>query len=287
MLRPGSIRKCQTRIQDGLSALKPDVKVTGVQTGAKLDSSVSTDVQQPSLQPLSRYIPSESLGFLVEDHRLTGTERTAQRVSSVTPWILLGAFALAPYFMMKYNLDKMADAKENQSESGPQGIAPRHSFRKLDFADVRTLLERRTPTLVTFYDRSFHAQVLLLLVREIDNLFARHHVDVNVSVVPYASSPAHFTENYPTAPICQFIVPKNGSVVDFPGPWNVRSLVEFAIPPSRISGDMAKEIEQSENKLKEYRDCLFKSAFVDKKWNFQDSLEDTSVEEALVRCRAV
>ena len=287
MLRLGLIRKCQTRMQSALSTLKPAGKMPGVSNRAAENSSVSTDVQQPSLQPLSRYIPSESLGFLVEDHRLTGTERTTQRISSITPWILLGAFTMAPFFMMKYNLDKMADAREIQSESAPQVIAPRHSFRKIDFADVRTLVERRTPTFVIFYDRSFHSQVLLLLVREMDNLFSQHKVDVNVSVVPYASSPARFTEQYPTAPIGQFIVPKNGAVVDFPGPWNLRSLVEFIIPPSRITGDMAQEIDELEGKLKEYKDCLFHRAFVDKKWNFQDSLEDASVEDALVRCRAV
>ncbi len=254
-----------------------DSKTLDAYTGVKGDDS------------LLRYLPTDSQAFLVEDHRLTASEKTSQKVSAVIPWILFSVLAVSPFAVMKYNLEKMEVAHQS-AEKVSAPVSVRHAFRAISFHDIPDLLQRRVMTLLNIYDESFHSQILILAFREIDRLFSRHGIDVGVCVVPYSSSSESFRLKYPTGPICQIIKPADGAVVDFADGWSTRNLVEFVLPPSRISTDMGKDIDEIEAKLGEFRRCLFTKRFLDKKhsaWTVKDSVEADSIDLAIVRCHAL
>jgi hypothetical protein len=238
---------------------------------------------------LLRYIPTDSQAFLVENHRLTPAENATQKVTAFLPWILFGLCAVSPFAVMKYNLEKM-EVSTTSADKVTTSKPARHPFRAISFQDIQDILQRRTMTLLNIYDDSFHSQVLVLAFREIDRLFLRHGIEVGVCVLPFSSSSDSFKSKYPTGPLCQLLNPSNGTVVDFAQGWSTKNLVEFVLPPSRITACMETEIDSVEAKLGEFRKCLFAKRFLDKKhtsWTVQDSVESESVDVAIARCRAL
>jgi len=237
--------------------------------------------------PISRYIPTDTKAFLVEDHRLTTREKVSQKVSSVFPWILLSVFATAPFFVMKYNLEKL-ESISKPAESPVVTRISRPHFRRILFADIPDILQRRVPSLVTMLDESFHSQVLVLLFLELDSLFEKYKIDTAVCALPYSSVTPEFRAQYPTAPQCQLVKPADGTVIDFQDSWNARNVVEFVIPRTQITDPMAADIAEIESKVQQFRKCLFLKRFIEKKpWTVSDSLDSDSVDSALVRCASL
>ena len=287
MLRLRTSRLLQSQLSRGSNPPIASGTRTLASKESVLDSSLDIHVDKSSMDPLMRYLPSESQAFLVEDHRLTGSERASQKVSAVFPWMMLMIFAAAPFVIMKYNLNKLG---HHVTEKVDDKKTFRHPFKAITFNELQDILQRRSMTLCNFYDNSFHSQILVLVFREIDNLFSKHGVDVGICAIPIESASEDFKTQHETVPVCQLVRPTDGTVVDFTDSWSTRSLVEFVLPPSRISPGMKKDIEEVESKLAEFRKCLFAKRFLDKKhsqWSVSDSVNSDSVDVALARCRAI
>ena len=275
-----------TRVREN-SISKPSSELPNTHTDDRLSSALAFNDRSS----IARYLPSEQMAFLVEDRRLTGSERVSQKVSSVLPWILLGIFASSPFFVMKYNLERISSDREvvNQEATSSKQMK-RPIVTRLQFNDIPDILQRRTPSVIYMYDESFHSRVLLLLFRELDRLLSQHNIDIGICVIPHSSSTPAFRKSYPVGSICQYVDPANGSsVVDFEGPWNARDLLEFMIPPSQITPAMNVALNRIESKLGEFRQCLFRRKFINKdiQWLTEHSLDAVSVEDALVRCETM
>lgn len=255
-----------------------------------VDDCLASEVAFNEKSSISRYLPSEQMAFLVEDRRLTGSERVSQKVSSFLPWFLLGAFAISPFFVMKYNLQRLSSDHESAKAVAPANYAKRSPITHARFSDIPDLIQRRIPSIIYMYDDSFHSRVMLLLFRELDHLLDKHNIAIGISLIPHSSATHAFRQAYPVGPMCQFLHPGNGSsVVDFEGPWNARNLLEFVISPSQITPSMLLALESIESKLGQLRRCLFRRRFIEKdiRWLTEDSLEAASVEDALVRCETM
>ncbi len=242
------------------------------------------------LDPLQRYVPTDDKAFLVEDFRLTKTERVSQTVSSVIPWILLVTLGVTPFLAMKYNLERMASKDSSISGRVLETKSARLPFRVMTFSSVVDILQRRLPTLVSFFDESFHSHVLSLLFREVDRLLSEHSIDVSLCAVPYSSVSQDFRAKYPSAPVVHLASPSDGTLFDFEGPWSAEGLVEFILPPSQISNAMRADIKTIEEKVVDFKKCLFAKRFIKKKhdaWTLEDSLNTDSLDLALVKCRAL
>ena len=216
---------------------------------------------RPALTPLSRYIPEGNKSFLVEDHRLSPSERTTQRVSSIIPWIVFGGFAITPFLVMKYNLQKLST---NQSASARvDSVAPvpaRHRFGVFARQDIPELLARRTPTLVCHVSENYHSRVMSKLFEEIDSLFDKFGIKINVALIRCTS-----LDDESPAPYCEYFVPEKGdsNVYHYEGQWNVESLVRFVVPEPKISEAMRESIREIEQEVSRFHTQLFKARFID------------------------
>jgi len=262
-------------------------KVTSASVSVKQSQNTLSTELSPNLDPLLRYIPTDPSAFLVEDHRLESAERVSQRISSIFPWIIFGLFAVSPYFVMKYNLEKLGATRDSPAEA-PLHKVRRNPFMKITFADLTEILERRKPTLVVIYSSGFHSQVLLLLFRELDDLFSKHGIDYSICVFDHSTADETFKSSYPVAPYCQLVLPGN-KVVDYSGLWNASNLVRFILPPSLISDEMKADIVEIESNLELFRDCLFGARFVagNKAWTSDRSISSESLDSALAECRTL
>jgi hypothetical protein len=247
-------------------------------------NQLSTEVSDGTIDPLSRYLPTDPTAFLVEDHRLGSAEKVTQTVSSITPWLIFGAFACAPFFVMKYNLDSM----RNQ----PRVVLPvtkpktRYQFKQVVFSDMPDILERRFPTFVGGVSNDYHSQILVVLIKELDTLLEKYNIDCSVCILDHRTAPDTFKQEYPLASFGQLVKPGN-QLVDFSGAWNLTDLVKFIVPPSNITDEMIIDIKEREEKLIEFKQCMFRDRFVKMRrdWSISNSLACDSVDTALNKCR--
>jgi hypothetical protein len=188
---------------------------------------------------------------------------------------------------MKYNLEKLGATRDSPAQA-PLHQVRRNPFKKITYADMPEILERRKPTLVGIYSSGFHSQVLLVLFRELDNLFSKHGIDCSICVFDHTTADETFKSSYPVAPYCQLVSPGN-KVVDYSGLWNASNLVRFILPPSLISDKMQQDIVELESKLELFRDCLFGARFVsgNKAWTSDRSISSESLDSALAECRTL
>lgn len=260
MLRISKLATCRGTVTNITTA-----KQSHVTSSAKAAADLSSETKSPPEDSISRYIPTETRAFLVEDHRLNSTERTSQKVASIIPWALFGFLVVSPFFVMRYNLEKLSIASANTPvEMQTKHNLTRPAFRKVSFSEMPEILARRFPSFVFGYDSSFHSQVLYALMRDLDGILSAHGVEISVCAMDLATADSKFRSQYPVGPIGQLVVPKDGSVVDFSGAWSARSVVEFLIPSSRISSAMNNDLVRLETRMDGIKRCLFRERFVDK-----------------------
>lgn len=226
--------------------------------------SVASD---PASTPISRYIPSSGKSFLVEEHRLTDSEKTTQKVSAVIPWLVFGAFAITPFFVMKYNLQRLSG--EASVPTGPSKNIPmnsaRYKFGVYTQHEVPELLARRSPTLVCLVSGNYHSQVMSKLFEEIDRFFEAFGIKINVALVHLDdTADPKFRQ---LAPHCQFFTTQKGdsSIYSYEGPWNVDNIIRFVLPESKITQPMFRSIKESEDRITQIQQTLFKRQFIDTK----------------------
>ena len=221
-------------------------------------------LRSPELSPLSRYVPSANKSFLVEEHRLTDSEKVTQKVSSILPWMFLGLFAVSPFLMMKYNLGRFSShQKDAVTVDNTRTIISRHTFGVYTTADIPELLARRTPTLICFVSENYHSRVVAKLFEEIDAIFNHFGVKVNVALVRMTS--IDDPNMVAVAPHCQLLVPKggDGEVYSFSGLWNLEQIIRFVLPDTKISSPMAQSIHAAHERLARTQKTMFKTHFVD------------------------
>jgi len=236
------------------------------------------------LPPLSRYLPSDAKAFLVEKNRLDPAERISQGISTAIPWMIFIAFACSPFFVMKYNLDRLESKTVNESE--PQLVRSlRTPFRRVSYASIPEIIERRHPTLIFVLSGDFFSVIVGLFAKELDRILDNHGISTSVCVLDYDSADSGFRSRNPIAPLAHLISPGE-KLVEFPGPWNLRAVLDFLVPPSRVSESMVSEVLEAERKLARLRECLFRKRFVEKdqSWTLEASLSENSIESAIVRC---
>ncbi len=245
-------------------------------------------VPELRMDRLARYIPTDSSSFMVEDHRLTESERATQTLSTYLPWVIFGVFATVPFLVMKYNLEKLSKASHSPSDQPMKaGFRQRAPFRVIQFRDMPEVIERRKPTLVGMFSDNYHSSILLNVFREVDKLFEHYNVETGVVVYDVASADnPDFTSKYPGSlgPYCQLVMPGD-RLVDYEGPFTVESLLEFLVGHDKISPDMRESSRASDSRLRLLQQCVFRRRFIDgKKWTVEDVLSVDSLEAALVRC---
>jgi len=221
-------------------------------------------VKKPEFSPLSRYVPSASKSFLVEEHRLTDGEKVTQRISSVLPWLIFGSLAITPFLVMKYNLSRISDVGRPSNLPENSSIATaRHKFATFTTADIPELLARRTPTLICLISENYHSRVMSNLFEELDTIFDNFGIKVNVSLVRMSSDDD--PKMVALAPHCQLIVPKAGDGVIYPfsGPWNLEEIIRFVLPEAKITAQMRQSIQEAHERLSHIQKSMFKKCFVD------------------------
>lgn len=215
------------------------------------------------LTPIGRYVPTDPSAFLVEGHRLTGSENIVQGISSVLPWIALLFLGVSPFLFMQYNLEKMKSKSTHDEISKPLPVV-RGEFRQIEFSDMPEILERRTPTLIVIYSDNYHSMVYLPMLRDL----SEYH---SICVLPATSCSKDFISNYKSLPHAHLVLPGN-RLIEFEGPWD--RLPEFILV--NHMGD--------ESRQEEFENCVFKRRFVLKNWTISDSVNSSSLDDALVRC---
>ena len=239
----------------------PQVK-TGNQN--QRDNSVSVN---PALTPISRYIPSSGISFLVEEYRLTESEKTTQRVSAILPWLLFCAFAVTPFFVMKYNLQKLyagtSVSTELSKNVGMKSV--RYKFGLFSNKDIPELLSRRSPTLVCLVSENYHSQIMSRLFEEIDGLFEAFGIKINVALVELGDDADINLRKL--APHCQFFTSKQGdaNIYSYEGPWSVSNIIRFVIPEKEITQPMRHSIIDCEDRIASINRDLFRRQFIDTK----------------------
>ena len=277
MLRIANRLKCQVQLRRASEST-----MSGVQRMYEAGNQISSKVANPRLDSLSRYIPTEARGFLVEDHRLTTSEKASQRVSSVIPWIVLGVLTVSPFLVMQYNLQRLSSTPVNAvSGEETKNKVPRYAFRRMGFADVPELLSRRFQTFVFAFDDSFHSQVLFFLIKELDQILSSHGIDISVCAVDLGTADSKFRSRYPHGPVGHLIEPKDQSLMDFVGRWSARSVVEFLLPESKITPEMQSDLIRLEERTGDFRRCLFRERFINQKGSSSSSID---IDTAIARC---
>ena len=223
------------------------------------------------LAPINRYIPTDSSAFLVERHRLTGTENIVQGLSSVLPWVILLVLGVSPLVFMQYNISKMSSLPKLPENAKPALISG--EFKHILFSDMPEILERRSPTLVIIYSDNFQSKVLLPLFRDLSKKF-------NICIMPSSSASREFLKKYPTE-LCPFghLILPDSKLVEYKGPWNAASFFQFL---------SLKEDSILDEKLPKFQKCVFKRIFADKavSWGLDDTLKYDSLDDALTGCLA-
>ena len=250
---------------------------------------VSREHINSNLDSISRYLPTDPTAFLVEEHRLNPTEKLSQRVTSVTPWLLFGAFACSPFFVMKYNLDKLSassDGADPEDALRKKSIG-RIPFRHCTYADMPEILERRYSTFVGIYSDNFQSHMAVLVYKELDRLLAKYMIACSVCVFDLDTADSAFRQQYPLAPVGQLVQPGN-ELTDYTGLWNLRGMIEFIARPSQITDGLLRDIAESDAKLNRVQGCLFRRRFAeqDKSRTVADSLNSASLDSILDRCES-
>jgi len=238
-------------------------------TDAELKKESAQLVNMDRVLPasISRYVPSDTSSFLVEEHRLTEAEKITQQVSSVTPWLLFGVFAASPFFVMKYHLDRLSTSSDpSLTKSTTESHKPtRYAFKRVKYEDMPEIIERRTPTLVGIVSNNYHSVVVSKMFEEIDSIFEQHGININVILLDATTADGKFQSTYKPslAPYCQLITPTatlDRSVVEYEGTWTIDSIMQFVLPGKK--DDMHDEIVTRSEKMAQWHDELFRNRFV-------------------------
>jgi hypothetical protein len=218
----------------------------------------------PEFSPISRYVPSASKSFLVEEHRLTDGEKVTQSISSVLPWLIFGSLAICPFLVMKYNLSRISDVGRPSNLPENSSIATaRHKFATFTSADIPELVARRTPTLICLISENYHSRVMCNLFEEMDTIFDKFGIKVNVALVQMSAGDD--SKMVALAPHCQLIVPKagDGMIYPFSGRWNLEEIIRFVLPEKKVSAQMRQAIQEAHERLWHIHKSMFKKSFVD------------------------
>lgn len=281
MFRKVSWRGCKLVKQKPVSIVQP---ISDIYTPSAGHGDVSP-FDGVGFTPISRYVPTDPTAFLVEEHRLTSGEKLIQSVTSVFPWLFLAALGLSPFFVMKYNLNKLS--QEVYESPAPRETEGRLSFRHISYSDMPEVIERRNPTLVGVYTDNYHSMIYLPLFREIDSLLGLHKIQCSVCIFPAKSANSDYLTRYPAglSPQAQLVLPGN-KVVDFEGRWSSGNLLEFLIPDKKITASMKQALTEMDAKVSRLEECVFRRRFAAShaKWTIEDSLASESLDAALARC---
>jgi hypothetical protein len=204
---------------------------------------------------------------LVEEHRLTEGEKLAQKVSSFTPWMLFAVFATTPFVVMKYHLDRLSNTGGIDPITPTEHKVNRFALKKIRYDDMPEIIERRTPTLVGIASSNYHSNVICKLFEEIDGLFEKYGINVNVVLLDAETGDEQFRAKYDPslAPYCQLISPTRSgekSVVDYDGIWNIDGIVRFVLSEKQVTPLMVHEMMDRSRSVDDFHRHMFRSKFV-------------------------
>jgi hypothetical protein len=230
--------------------------------------------------PIDRYLPpSDPYAFLIEDSKLTESERVWQKIFVVLPWLVFAAMVASPFgliYAFKPGTEAHKSMMESQAEErrrkAQQFNIP--EFKTIPFHAVVDVIERPSVSLILLFSNSFESKLAYPTLAELDKLFRKFNCPIGTVAIDLSKDDVseEFREMYPnqSAPYLQIVAPEKigddtdgNIVIDYKGKLRADHILRQVARHTLLPDELQAEVSVVDSMVDDLHDELFSLMYVD------------------------
>ena len=230
--------------------------------------------------PIDRYLPpSDPYAFLIEDSKLTESERVWQKIFVVLPWLVFAAMVASPFGLIwafqpgtEAHKRMMKIDQEERRHKARQFNIP--AFKTIPFHAVVDVIERPSVSLILLFSNSFESKLAYPTLAELDKLFRKFNCPIGIVAIDLSKEDVseEFREMYPsqTAPYLQIVAPEKlgddadgNIVIDYRGKMKADHILRQVARHTLLPDELQVQAGEVDAMVDDLHDELFSLMYVD------------------------